>query len=197
MAKSDPAASKKELSKTIRWVVTIFFVTIVISGVISLVSDEIMSRSGIGLAFVILFAIVLLGIMFDIIGVAVTAADEKPFHAMASRKVSGARESLKLLRSSDRVSSICCDVVGDICGVVSGAASATIAALIISSANFGWPQIVTLGMSALVAGLTVGGKAIGKGVAIGSATKIVQTVGKILYVLRYGPDWFRKRKNKR
>ena len=197
MAKSDPAASKKERSKTIRWVVTIFFVTIVISGVISLVSDEIMSRSGIGLAFVILFAIVLLGIMFDIIGVAVTAADEKPFHAMASRKVSGARESLKLLRSSDRVSSICCDVVGDICGVVSGAASATIAALIISSANFGWPQIVTLGMSALVAGLTVGGKAIGKGVAIGSATKIVQTVGKILYVLRYGPDWFRKRKNKR
>ena len=197
MAKSDPAASKKERSKTIRWVVTIFFVTIVISGIISLVSDEIMSRSGIGLAFVILFAIVLLGIMFDIIGVAVTAADEKPFHAMASRKVSGARESLKLLRKSDRVSSICCDVVGDICGVVSGAASATIAALIIASANFGWPQIVTLGMSALVAGLTVGGKAIGKGVAIGSATKIVQTVGKIIYVLRYGPDWFRKRKNKR
>ena len=197
MAKSDPAASKKERSKTIRWVVTIFFVTIVISGVISLVSDEIMSRSGIGLAFVILFAIVLLGIMFDIIGVAVTAADEKPFHAMASRKVSGARESLKLLRNSDRVSSICCDVVGDICGVVSGAASATIAALIIVSSNFGWPQIVTLAMSALVAGMTVGGKAIGKGVAIGSATKIVQTVGKIMYVLRYGPDWFRKRKNKR
>ena len=197
MAKSDPAASKKERSKTIRWVVTIFFVTIVISGVISLVSDEIMSRSGIGLAFVILFAIVLLGIMFDIIGVAVTAADEKPFHSMASRKVSGARESLKLLRNSDRVSSICCDVVGDICGVVSGAASATIAALIISSGRFGWPQIVTLGMSALVAGLTVGGKAIGKGVAIRSATKIVQTVGKIIYVLRYGPDWFRKRKNKR
>ena len=197
MAKSDPAASKKERSKTIRWVVTIFFVTIVISGVISLVSDEIMSRSGIGLAFVILFAIVLLGIMFDIIGVAVTAADEKPFHSMASRKVSGARESLKLLRNSDRVSSICCDVVGDICGVVSGAASATIAALIIASANFGWPQIVTLMMSALVAGMTVGGKAIGKGVAIGSATKIVQTVGKIIYVLRYGPDWFRKRKNKR
>ena len=197
MAKSDPSASKKERNKTIRWVVTIFFVTIVISGIISLVSDEIMSRSGIGLAFVILFAIVLLGIAFDIIGVAVTAADEKPFHSMASRKVSGAREALKLLRNSDRVSSICCDVVGDICGVVSGAASATIAALILSSMTIGWPQIVTLGMSALVAGMTVGGKAIGKGIAIGSATKIVETVGKIIYVLRYGPDWFRKRKNKR
>ena len=197
MAKSDSSASKKERNKTIRWVVSIFFVTIVISGIISLISDEIMSRSGIGLAFVILFAIVLLGIMFDIIGVAVTAADEKPFHAMASRKVSGAREALKLLRNSDRVGSICNDVVGDICGVVSGAASATIAALIISSSDFGWPQVVTLAMSALVAGLTVGGKALGKGFAISSATKIVQIVGKILYFLSHGPDCFRKRKNKR
>lgn len=197
MAKSDPASVKKERSKTIRWVVTIFTVTLVVSGVISLVSDHIMSRSGIGLAFVILFAIVLLGILFDIIGVSVTAADEKPFHAMASRKVSGARESLLLLRNSDRVSSICCDVVGDICGVVSGSASATIAALIIANVDLGWPRIVTLSMSALVAGFTVGGKALGKGVAIGSATTIVQTVGKVLYVLRYGPDWFRKRKNKK
>ena len=197
MSKSDPASAKKEKNKSIRWVATIFFVTILVSGVISLGSEELMANSGIIVAFLILFAIVLLGIVFDIIGVAVTAADEKPFHSMASRKVSGAREALKLLRNSDRVSSICCDVVGDICGVVSGAASATIAALILSSMTFGWPQIVTLGMSALVAGMTVGGKAIGKGIAIGSATKIVQTVGKIVYILRYGPDWFRKRKNKR
>ena len=196
VSKSDPAVSKKERSKTIRWVVSIFFITIVVSGVISLVSDEIMSRSSIVLAFVILFAIVLLGIMFDIIGVAVTAADEKPFHAMASRKVPGARESLKLLRSSDRVGSICNDVVGDICGVISGSASATIAALIITSTDFGWPQVVSLAMSALVAGLTVGGKALGKGFAISSATKIVQIVGKVIYFLRYGPDCLRRRRKK-
>ena len=197
MAKSDPAASKKERSKTIRWVVTIFFVTIVISGVISLVSDEIMSRSGIGLAFVILFAIVLLGIMFDIIGVAVTAADEKPFHSMASRKVSGARESLKLLRNSDRVSSICCDVVGDICGVVSGSASATIAAQILQKSEFGWPQMISLLMSALCAGLTVGGKAIGKTFAVNSATSIVHSVGKLICWLEHIPELFKvQKKNK-
>ena len=39
MAKTDPEASKRERLKTIKWVVTIFLVTILISGIISLVSD--------------------------------------------------------------------------------------------------------------------------------------------------------------
>ena len=71
MAKTDPAAARRERRKTIRWVVTVFFATIVISGVISLVSDEIMEDSSIVVAFLILLAIVFLGIVFDIIGMAV------------------------------------------------------------------------------------------------------------------------------
>ena len=123
MSKSDPAASKRERNKTIRWVSAIFFITIFISGTITLISDQLMSRSSMGVAFLILLLIVLIGIIFDIIGVAVTSADEKPFHSMASRKVPGAMESIRLLRNAERVSSICNDVVGDICGVVSGADS--------------------------------------------------------------------------
>ena len=197
MSKSDPAASQKERNKTIRWVVTIFLVTIVISGIISLVSDEIMSRSGIITAFLILMVIILIGIIFDIIGVAVTSADETPFHSMAARKVPGAQCAIKLLRNAERVSSICNDVVGDICGVVSGSASATIAAQILNSVEFGWPQIISLAMSALCAGLTVGGKAIGKTFAVNSATEIVHTVGKIIYGLQHIPELFRKKKKKR
>ena len=157
MSKSDPAASKRERNKTIRWVVTIFFVTIFISGTISLISDELMARSSMVIAFLILLIIVLIGIIFDIIGVAVTSADEKPFHSMAARKVPGAMESIRLLRNAERVSSICNDVVGDICGVVSGSASATIAVQILQNFEFSWPQVVSLLMSALVAGLTVAG----------------------------------------
>ena len=114
MSKSDPAASKKERNKTIRWVVTIFFVTLFVSGIISLLSDAIMAGSGIFVAFLILLVIVLVGIIFDIVGVAVTSADEKPFHSMAARKVPGAQEAIRLLRKAERVSSICNDVVGDI-----------------------------------------------------------------------------------
>jgi len=146
-------------------------------------------------AFLILLAIVFIGIIFDVVGVAVTSADEKPFHSMASRKVPGSLESIRLLRNAERVSSICNDVVGDICGVVSGSASATIAAQILQKFEFSAPQIIGLAMSALVAGLTVGGKAVGKTYAIGSCTKIVQIVGKLLWLMRCFPALFKKKKS--
>ena len=197
MSKSDPAAAKRERNKTIRWVVTIFLVTIVISGTISFVSDEVLSHSGTLSAFLILLTIIFVGIVFDVIGMAVASADEKPFHSMAARKVVGAQQAIRLLRNAERVSSICNDVVGDICGVVSGGASATIAAQILKSMDFGWPQMVGLLMSAFCAGLTVGGKAIGKTFAVNSATAIVHGVGKFIYWLDHIPDFFRKKKIKR
>lgn len=197
MSRSDPSAAKKERNKTIRWVVTIFFVTILVSGIISLVSDAVMSVSGILVAFLILMVIILVGIIFDIIGVAVTSADEKPFHSMAARKVSGAQDAIKLLRNAERVSSICNDVVGDICGVVSGSASATIAAQVLAKTDLVWPQVITLAMSALVAGLTVGGKAIGKTFAVNSSTEILSTVGKLIYALHHFPRSFGKKKKKK
>ena len=198
MSKADPALSKKARNRAVRWVVTIFLATIVISGTISFISDEVMSRSGIVSAFLILLAIILVGIIFDIIGMAVATADEKPFHSMAARKVKGAQNAIQLLRNAERVSSICNDVVGDICGVVSGSASATIAAQILQSGDFSWPQLITLLMSALCAGLTVGGKAIGKTFAVNSATEIVHSVGKLIYWLENVPELFRsKKKTKR
>ena len=191
MSKSDPAAQKRERNKHIKWVITIFFLTILISGTISLLSDIVMSASSMAVAFLILLAIILVGIIFDIIGMAVATADEKPFHSMAARKVPGAQEAISLLRNAERVSSICNDVVGDICGVVSGSASATIAAQILSNFDFSWPQIVSLGMSALAAGLTVGGKAIGKSFAVNSCTAIVHMVGRIIHA---GKKLFCKKK---
>ena len=194
MAKADPDASKRERNKTTRWVITIFLVTVLVSGIIGLVSDEVMASSSIAVAFLILLAIIFLGIIFDIIGMAVATADEKPFHSMASRKVPGAHEAIRLLRNAERVSSICNDVVGDICGVVSGSASATIAALILMNVEVGWPRGISLVMSALVAGLTVGGKAIGKTFAVNSCTQIVHTVGRMIHTWNHLPELFRKKK---
>ena len=196
MSKSDPSALKKERNKTIRWVVIIFITTIFISGTISLISDEIMAASGIAVAFIILLAIVLIGIVFDVIGMAVASADEKPFHSMAARKVPGALEAIGLLRNAERVSSICNDVVGDICGVVAGSASATVAVQIVQKFEFSWPNMVSLILSALVAGITVGGKAIGKTYAVNSCTSIVHNVGKLIFTMRHLPEFFKKKKSK-
>ena len=194
MSKSDPSSVKKERKKAVSWIITIFLITIVISGVISLASEEIMDGSTILVAFLILLVIVMVGILFDIIGVAVTSADEKPFHSMAARKVPGAQEAIRLLRKAERVSSICNDVIGDICGVVSGSASATIAAQVIANHDYSWPRIVILILSSLVAGMTVGGKAIGKSFAINSCTSIVYTVGKVIWALRNIPTLLFKKK---
>ena len=196
MSRSDPSTTKKQRNKTAQWVITIFFVTIIVSALISLISEEVMASSSILVAFLILFVIVLIGILFDIIGVSVTSADETPFHAMAARKVPGAKESIRLLRKAEKVSSICNDVVGDICGVVSGSASATIAAQVLRSFEFSWPRMVVLIMSALVAGLTVGGKAIGKTFAVNSSTQIVHSVGKFLYWLHNIPNLWKRKKSR-
>lgn len=184
MSKADPSSPKRERNRTIKWVITIFLVTIVVSGMISLISDEVMARSGIVVAFIILLMIILVGVVFDILGMAVATADEKPFHSMAARKVPGAQEAIALLRNAERVSSICNDVVGDICGVVAGSASATVAVQLIQKFSFSWPALISLILSALVAGLTVGGKAIGKTIAVHSCIQIVHFAGKFIYYLR-------------
>ena len=194
MAKTDPQAVKRSRMKRVRWVIIIFLVTIFVSGLISLISDEVMEHSGILVAFVILFVIILIGVIFDIIGMAVASADEKPFHSMAARKVPGAQEAIVLLRHAERVSSICNDVIGDICGVVAGSASATVAIQLLQHFEPTWPDAISLALSALVAGLTVGGKAIGKSFAVNSCTKIVHMVGKTIYWLRHFPDLFRRNK---
>lgn len=195
MSKPDPSGSRRERNRNIRWVITIFLVTILVSGTISLISDIIMANSSMAVAFLILLVIILVGIVFDVIGMAVASADEKPFHSMAARKVTGAHEAIALLRNAERVSSICNDVVGDICGVVSGSASATIAVQILSHFEFTWPQMISLLMSALAAGLTVGGKAIGKTFAVNSCTTIVHAVGKIIHRLHCFTGIFKRKTN--
>ena len=191
--------SKKKQKKTkkhsnVRWIVTIFFVAVLISSAISFLSSSVMEDAGIVEAFVVLLLIVLIGILFDVVGVAVMSAGEKPFHSMAAKKVPGAAEALMLLRNAEKVSSFCNDVVGDICGVVSGSASATIASQILTHFTFSWPQVVSLVMSALAAALTVGGKAIGKTFAIRSCTAIVHSVGRLIYTWNHFRMLFRKKK---
>ena len=114
-----------------KWITMIFGTTVGISATMSLVSGELLSKGGMAVSFIVLLAIVMIGIVFDILGVAVTAAGEKSFHSMAAKKVPEAIVAIKLLRRAERVSSFCNDVVGDICGVISGSASAVIAARVV------------------------------------------------------------------
>ena len=162
----------------------IFVITMVISAAMSFISSRLLGNAGMAVSFLILICIVAIGIVFDIIGVAVTACPEAPFHAMASRKVAEAPDALKLLRNANRVSSFCNDVIGDICGVISGSAAAVIAARAVLGMESTKATIVTLGMSALVAAVTVGGKAVGKTFAMGGSVQVVRSTAKVLCFFR-------------
>lgn len=196
MSTTEPdARSKNKKSKkhsNVRWIVTIFFVTLLLSSTISFASTTILEGASLVGAFFVLLFIVLLGIIFDIIGVAVMSADEKPFHSMASKKVPGAVEALKLLRNAEKVSSFCNDVIGDICGVVSGSASAVIAVKALT--QVGPDNVAQLIMSALVAGVTIAGKACGKDIAMKRCTQIVFMVSKPIYFVK---SLFRRKKGNR
>ncbi len=177
-----------------KWIVLIFLCTMLISAVMSFVSTNLLEGSGMLVSFIILICIILIGIVFDIIGVAVTAADEAPFHSMASRKIPEAVDALRLIRNAERVSSFCNDVIGDICGVISGSASAVIAARVLLLRPDYREAVLNLLMSALVAGLTVGGKAFGKTIAMQSSIQVVRLAARALHFFRTLPKKLRGKK---
>ena len=178
--KKESRGKKKKTAARLRWLIIVFLLSLIVSAGFSFASQKLLGRVSIFGAFFVLLAIIAIGILFDILGVAVTAADEKPFHSMASRKVRGASEAINLLRSADRVSSICNDIVGDICGVISGAAAALIAAEAFAHFQSVPLTILQLLLSALVASLTITGKASCKYIAIENSTAIVHFAARII-----------------
>lgn len=168
-----------------RWVLRIFLMSVVLSALLSFASGVVLADAGYALAVAVLVAFVGLGIVFDVVGVAVTAADARPFHSMAAHREKGAREALSLLKNAEKVSSFCNDVVGDICGIVSGSTAAAIVLRLQSS--FGTQSIlISIAVTALISGLTIGGKAIGKRLALNRSTAVVFRVGRLMRVFHIG-----------
>lgn len=181
--KEHPTSRKKRDRQAGRyaWPIQVFFLAIGLSAALSLASQGPLSGAGVLAAALILALFIALGILFDIVGVAVTAADPKPFHSMAAHREKGAKEALMLLRNAGKVSSVCNDVVGDICGIVSG----TTAAVIVTRLQEAFDLrnvLVSVAVTAVISGLTIGGKALGKTFAIQRSTKVVYWSGRFLHL---------------
>jgi CBS domain containing-hemolysin-like protein len=183
---------KKPSNSRARWLISIFLMALTISAAFSFLSQGLLNGASLFGAFVVLFAIIAIGIFFDLLGVSVTAAEEKPFHSMASRKVPGGTEGIWLLRNAGKVSSVCCDVVGDICGIISGTAAAVIALEAASAMRGPSLTVIQLLLSALVAALTILGKAFCKQLALDNSTAIVQAAAKVIW--RFKRLFSRKKK---
>lgn len=162
------------------WPVKVFFLTFLLAMLFSFFSNTTLLGVNLPIALLLLFFIIFVGIFFDIIGIAVTYEEVTAYTAMASKKIPGARESIRLVQSAGIISNICNDVVGDICGIVSGAMGAAISAqLFKANAN---QLFLSLLISALIASCTVGGKAIGKQIAIKNSHKVVFAIGRFFSI---------------
>lgn len=174
MAKTDGKKSN------IRYAVLIFLFTFVCASIMYLFSQLVLSNlESIIIGFGLLLLVVFIGIIFDTIGTSITVADSATFCAKASRRLPGAKKALALIDNADKVANICNDVVGDICGTVSGGIGAALVFVMVSSGGL-LELIASVVMTGVIAALTVGGKAIGKNFAINNADFIIWHVGKVL-----------------
>ncbi|MGM8213461.1 hypothetical protein ACLIBH_11855 [Virgibacillus sp. W0430] len=173
----------QRLKRSLKFSLTIAVITFVLAAIFSIVSSSLLEQVTWVTGFLIVLLIVFIGIIFDMLGIAATAADEVPFHAMAAEKVTGAREAVIIIKNADKFASFCNDVIGDISGIVSGSALTIVVlqvALLISNGGTTAQIALSVLLTSLIAALTVGGKAIGKHFAIHSSTKIIIHTGKII-----------------
>ena len=170
----------KTLEKRVKqygWAVRMFFLTLCLSSVFSLISQSLMSSLGIVTSVITILTFIFVSICFDMVGIAVTSASRDFFIANDKK---GTEIGLLLVDNSEKVCSFCADVVGDICGILSGAGGASV---ILSFSNIIQDQtimiIVSTLVSSLIAGVTIFGKACMKAKAIKNANKIILKVGYI------------------
>lgn len=163
----------------VKWIVEIMIISFVISLIFSFASELVLPNVHVILGIIIVILFIIAGLIFDMVGVAVTSADEKPFHSMNSRKVRGADIAVLFKKNANKVASFCNDVIGDICGIVSGSAGAMIAVSLADTLNID-KFIISLLVTAVIAALTIGGKAIGKSYAINKSNLILYEFAKLI-----------------
>ncbi len=165
----------------IKWICLISALSFIISLIFSFVGETVIPNAHILVSAFLIFAFIFLGILFDMIGISVTVADLKTFNSMATKKVKGATLAVKLIKNADKVSSFCNDVIGDICGIISGSTGVSVAIIVANKFDISL-LLVTLLITALIAAMTIGGKAIGKSFAINKSNSILYKFVKVLSI---------------
>jgi len=173
-------SGKKPVKKNNLLVLKMFLITLLISLGVTLISKLFLGDMGLLAAVLVVIALIAIGIFFDIIGVAFSSCDQTPFVAMSSRKIKKAVYALRLLKKADIVANVCNDVIGDVCGIVSGAAGAAIVTKVMMLSDNISEMMLSVGVSGVVAALTVAGKAMGKGYAMKNNVRIVERIGSVV-----------------
>jgi len=176
-------ASKKPIKNKrlvdYKWIATVTILAFYISLLFSFFSETTIPNANSIVATVVILLFIGIGILFDIIGISITVADIKTFNSMATKQVKGAKLAVKLIQNNEKASSFCNDVIGDICGIISGSAGVALSSILSESLNINL-FITSLFITAIIAALTIGGKAIGKATAINKSTPILFQFSRVI-----------------
>lgn len=162
------------------WGIKIFVLSFILTMIFSFFTEIVISDSSFIICILVLFILLLINIVCDILATAVTACKINPFLAMSSKKIKGAKTAVLMCKNSHKMASICADIVGDICGIISGSAGASLVLILFSNSEKGIKEMIyAILISSIIAAFTVGGKAFGKTLAIKNNQQIVFFFAKI------------------
>ncbi len=168
-------------AKKYLWAFKMFFIAIIMSLLFGYISETVISSAGIIIAIFIICIFIFISVIFDMIGIAAASADIEVFEKWEKNGIKGAERGLKLCNNSEKVCSFCADVVGDICSTLCGAGGAAIVAMTTKNLKQNHHIIlISIIVSALIAGLTVFFKAIMKERAMKKSNKILLKLGRVL-----------------
>ncbi len=171
------------MKSNVNWIYKVFLLSFILSILFSGISTVISDTFNEIVLTIIILVVISIGIIFDMIGVAVLTSKEANLHAKATKKLKGAKEAISLLKNSTKVSSVCNDVIGDICGIVSGSLGAVLTLSIANYFHFS-TTITTILVTAVISALTVGFKAVFKNVATKNSDSIVFMTGKVISIFK-------------
>ncbi|MBQ8891720.1 MAG: hypothetical protein IJ068_02525 [Bacilli bacterium] len=169
--------------KSDNWILKVFIFTFFITLIVSGMSNYISNNSSLLVIIIITILITSIGIIFDMIGTSILTANEANFHSMASYKVKGSKESIKLIKKKSTIANFCNDVVGDICGIVSGSMGAIISLNLANLLKID-NTITALITASIISSITIVGKALGKKYATRKSDNIILLVGRLLNIFK-------------
>lgn len=173
-------SKKKHKDNQVLWLTLILVLAVTLSLTFSILSELVLSDTVVAVAIIVILIFILISVLFDMLGLAVASSNIEHFTAMAAKKIKGAKQAMIMCKGADKVSSIC-DVIGDVCGILSGAAGASILAKIAINPEHTFLMIFIPSLvSAIIAGLTIFGKAALKKVALKYANPITFKFAKFI-----------------
>lgn len=165
---------KRKMPEWLVWGLSVLALSFALTVIFSFLTEiSINESSPAYLCVIVLLILLVLNIGCDVLANSIISCKADAFHAMASNKIKGAKRAVTFCRNATKLSSIFADVIGDICGIVSGAAGAVLGVIIAGDGSTTIKLISAIGVSAVIGALTVGGKAIFKHFAIKYNKQIV------------------------